>query len=120
MLGPLAKSAIAKSALEDRVFVSVITAWELGVLVSKKRLDLHRDALVWFRDALTLSGLKFVGMSADIAVESTRPPWAMHPDPADRILVATARELDATLVTADGLLLRDSGLGWFSALSART
>jgi len=58
-------------------------------------------------------------LTPEIAVSSTRLPWEMHPDPADRILVATARHLGATLVTADQALLDFSANGHFRALDAR-
>jgi PIN domain nuclease of toxin-antitoxin system len=98
--------------------VSAITPWEIGILVSKKRIDLYRDVMDWVRDALSLPGVSLVPLSAEIAVGSTRLPWEMHADPADRILVATARNLGATLVTADRALLNMAGNGHFAALDA--
>jgi PIN domain nuclease of toxin-antitoxin system len=88
------------------------------VLVRKKRIDLYRDVLVWVRDALSLPGLKLTPLEPEIAVASTRLPFEMHADPADRILVATARHLGATLVTADGALLEFAKQGHFVAMDA--
>jgi len=118
MLGPRARKAIKRAALEERVRVSAITPWEIGVLVNKGRIDLHQDALQWTQSALRLPGIKLVDLSPEIAVGSTRLPWEMHGDPADRILAATARHLGATLVTADRQLLEYARLGHFRGLSA--
>jgi PIN domain nuclease of toxin-antitoxin system len=117
-LGAGAGKALNQAAREDRVVVSAITPWEIGVLVSKKRIDLHKDALLWIRDALTLPGVQFAPLEPEIAVASTRLPFDMHADPADRILVATARHLGAVLVTADGLLLELAKKRHFAALNA--
>ena len=117
-LGEKALAAIRGACAEDRAYVSAITPWEIGVLVRKKRIDLYRDVLVWVRDALSLPGLKLTPLEPEIAVASTRLPFEMHADPADRILVATARHLGATLVTADGALLEFAKQGHFVAMDA--
>lgn len=117
-LGEKALAAIRRACAEDRAYVSAITPWEIGVLVSKKRIDLYRDVLVWIRDALSLPGIKLAPLEPEIAVDSTRLPWEAHGDPADRILAATARHLGATLVTADAALLEFAKQGNFVAMDA--
>jgi PIN domain nuclease of toxin-antitoxin system len=62
--------------------------------------------------------VRLAPLEPEIAVESTRFPFEMHADLADRILVATARYLGATLVTADGALLDLAGKGHFRAVDA--
>jgi PIN domain nuclease of toxin-antitoxin system len=118
-LGRQAREAIHSACIEEQTVVSAITPWEIGVLVSTKRVELYRDVLEWVRDALALPGVRLWPLTVEIAVGSTRLPWEMHPDPADRILVATARSLGATLVTADGVLLEFSEKGYFKTLDAR-
>jgi len=117
-LGVDAGEAIGRACAGDCACISAITPWEIGVLVRKKRIDLYRDVLVWVRDALSLPGLKLTPLEPEIAVASTRLPFEMHADPADRILVATARHLGATLVTADGALLEFAKQGHFVAMDA--
>jgi len=117
-LGRQAREAIQFACRENRALVSAITPWEIGVLVSKKRIDLFRDVLDWARSALALPGVSLTPLEPEIAVASTRLPFEMHADPADRILVATARHLGATLVTADGALLDLAKSGHFRALDA--
>jgi PIN domain nuclease of toxin-antitoxin system len=103
---------------EGRVLVSAITPWEVAMLVSKGRLTLATDVMDWVREALKIPGLTLVPLEPEIAVNSTRLPWEMHPDPADRILVATALHLGATLVTADRALLRMAKKKHFKAMDA--
>jgi PIN domain nuclease of toxin-antitoxin system len=117
-LGAETAKALNRGAREDRLAVSAITPWEIALLASKKRIDLQKDALVWIQEALAKPGMTLVALAPEIAVESTRLPFEMHPDPADRILVATARHLGATLVTADASLLRFAKKGYFRALDA--
>ncbi len=118
-LGSRAREAIHRACREDRALVSVITPWEVGVLANKKKIDLYQDVMNWVSSALSVPGFRLAPMSAEIAVASTRLPWEMHPDPADRILVATARSLNATLVTADDALLDYAAKRHFRALDAR-
>lgn len=118
-LGRAIKGILNEAARQRRISISAITPWEIALLVSKNRLELYRDVLEWMRDALAMPGVSLVPLEPEIAVESTRLPWEIHPDPADRILVATARRLGATLVTADGALLEFSVKGYFKTLDAR-
>jgi PIN domain nuclease of toxin-antitoxin system len=117
-LGKRAKESIRVAGDEGRVLVSAITPWEVAMLVSKGRLTLGADVMDWVRDALTIPGLTLVPLEPEIAVASTRLPFEMHSDPADRILVATVRHLGATLVTADAALLKTAEKGHFRALNA--
>lgn len=117
-LGKGVKESIRVAGDEGRVLVSAITPWEVALLVSKGRLTLETDVMDWVRDALAIPGVTLVGLEPEIAIASTRLPFEMHPDPADRILVATARHLGATLVTADQVLLELASKGHFRAMDA--
>jgi PIN domain nuclease of toxin-antitoxin system len=105
---------------QDRARASAIIPWEIALLVGKGLLDLGKDVLIWIRDALALPGVTLIPLLPEIAVASTRLPFEMLADPADRILVATARHLGALLVTADGALLELAKQGHFVAMDAGT
>jgi len=117
-LGIGAKELIRTATREDRILVSAITPWEIALLIAKKRLTLNRDVMDWIGDAVTRPGVTLTPLGPEIAVASTRLPFEMHADPADRILVATARHIGATLVTADRSLLDLSVQGHFQAIDA--
>lgn len=75
------------------------------MLVSKGRLALDRDVGDWVQSAAHLPGIRLEPITPEIAVASTRLPWEMHADPADRLIAATARHLGATLITMDQEML---------------
>jgi len=117
-LGAQTAEALNRAGWENRIAVSAITPWEIGLLANKGRLRLGVDVMQWIRTALAKPGVQLAPLEPEIAVESTRLPWEMHADPADRILVATARHLGATLVTADRTLLELAADGRFAAMDA--
>ena len=113
---------IEEAADQDLLFVSAITPWEIAMLVTKGRLRLNRDVADWIDAALGLPGIHLEPLSPAIAVASTRLPptrqsGQVHPDPADRILIATARNIDATLVTADERMLDYAKAGHLRCLA---
>jgi len=118
LLGAKARSVLQKAADQGTVLVSAITPWEIALLVSKNRLKFNQDLMPWLQEALVQSEATIAPLELEIAVASTRLPFEMHADPADRILVATARHLGATLVTADRALLDLAASGGFRAIDA--
>ena len=103
-------STVEQGARQGRIRVSAISVWEVAMLEAKGRIRLSKDCLAWVHDALASPGLSLVPLTPEIAVESSRLPWTFHGDPADRILVATARLLGATLLTRDtGILAYGKG-----------
>jgi PIN domain nuclease of toxin-antitoxin system len=117
-LGRRSKSILNEAARESRIAVSAITPWEIGLLVSKNRLQLGCDVMQWVWQALAKPGVRLIPLEPEIAVACSNLPFEMHADPADRILVATARHLGATLVTADERLLTLAEKRHIKALNA--
>jgi PIN domain nuclease of toxin-antitoxin system len=85
----------------DELAVSVISCWEVAKLVEHRRLDLGRNLDEWLFDALDASGIRLLPLTRRIAVEACRLPGEFHRDPADQIIVATARVHNVPLITAD-------------------
>ena len=110
-------SQIEKAASQDDLFVSAITPWEIAMLVAKSRLRFNRDVGEWLDNALSLPGVQLAPLSQAVAVASTRLPWPVHPDPADRILLASARHLNATLISADQHMLDYGAQGHIKCLA---
>jgi PIN domain nuclease of toxin-antitoxin system len=117
-LGPVARALIEHAARRDDAWVAAISAWEIAMLVAKGRLALDRDVDEWLAAVLALPGLRLAPLEATVAVASTRLPGELHGDPADRLIVATARRLAATLVTDDRLLLEYGAAGHVKAQRA--
>jgi len=98
------KRAIAASET-DVIGVSAISCWEIAKLVEYGRLDLSTPLDEWFEQALSYPGIQVLALTPEIAIESTRLPGEFHRDPADQIIVATARVYDCSLVTSDEKIL---------------
>ena len=86
---------------EDRIGVSAISCWEVAKLCEYERLALPVDLPEWFQLALQYPGVSLLDLTPEVAVESTTLPGAFHRDPADQIIVATARVHGCPLVTSD-------------------
>jgi PIN domain nuclease of toxin-antitoxin system len=100
-----AKQEILASNESQGLGISAISCWEVAKLVERGRLVLSLPVGVWVDQALAYPGIRLVPLSPRIAVTSTQLPQPFHKDPADQIIVATARELDSPLATNDGKLL---------------
>jgi len=101
-----------------RLLVSVLSVWEIAMLEAHRRVRLSMDCRAWVRRALQVPGLRLHGLSPAVAIESTRLPGAIHGDPVDRMLVATARLTGATIVTRDSRILEYAAEGHVTALAA--
>ena len=86
--------------------VSVISCWEVAKLVELDRLKLRCPAGEWIERALAYPGIRFLYLTPRIAIESTLLPRPFHRDPADQIIVATARIRGCPVLTADTRILR--------------
>lgn len=85
--------------------ISVISCWEVAKLVEYKRLVLSDPTLEWLKQALAYPGVRLLELSPEIAAESTELPGDFHKDPADQIIVATARVHGCPLLTVDRKIL---------------
>jgi PIN domain nuclease of toxin-antitoxin system len=94
----------------DVIAVSVISCWEIAKLVQLGRLALPDSPLRWFEQALSYPGLRLLPLTPEIVVESTQLPGDFHRDPADQMIVATARLNDCPLLTSDTKILRYPGV----------
>lgn len=103
-LGAAAKQSIAAAEKQQAVAVSAISFWEIALLLRKQRLTLVSSAANW-RDIALKLGVIELPLLGSIAITATA--LDLHPDPADRFIVATALAHTATLVTADEKIL-----GW--------
>jgi len=94
----------ARRAIDEaeRALVCAISVWEVAMLVAKRRIRLDRPVEQWVDIALALPGIQLAPLEPAIAVRSTKLPGEFHPDPADRIIVATALENGVPIITPDG------------------
>ena len=106
-LSTAAKKAI-KNALNSgsEILVSSISAWEIAMLVEKGRLVLSMDVESWLDEVSQIEGVRFLPVDNEIGIKSAVLPGDSHKDPADRMIVATARKLAVPLITADEKILQ--------------
>ena len=98
------------AGLADGVFVSPVSAWEIGLLARPKAggrpsVQFRPDPAGWFAALMAKPIIKPAPLTATIAIAASFLPDPFHSDPADRLLVATAREMNVTLMTRDAGIL---------------
>lgn len=100
-LSPAQQKAVGSAGPELPLLVSDISLWEVATLYSLGRIQLSLPLREWLDKAVAPPLVRRHGISPAIAAELAGLPDSFHRDPADRILVATARVLGATLLTQD-------------------
>lgn len=108
---------IESAAAEGSVFLSVISVWELGMLTAKNRLRLSLPVREWLERFLAITHFRILVLESEVALEASLLPGKPHADPADRLLIATARHHNLTLLTRDRKILDYADLGYIRALT---
>ncbi len=97
--------AIDRLRHEQGLAVSAINFWEVSMLHLRKRVSLSAPVRQWRDIVLDASGITETPLTGEIAIESVELPGEIHRDPADRMLIATARLNGWTLATRDPRIL---------------
>ena len=109
--GP-ARLAIEAAQQDGRVLVSAISFWEIAMLVERGRIALAMDLDQWLLAVQGLGGVEVLPVTAQVAIQSANLPGEFHRDPADRMIVALARGLNAPVITADQKIQRYAHVHW--------
>lgn len=88
----------------DELWVSPVSAWEASILLRRGRIRSEQEPELWLREAFSRSSFRSTGLSIEVAT-ATYGIRLPHHDPFDRLLAATAKVLDLTLVTSDRKLI---------------
>ncbi|MGV8123810.1 MAG: type II toxin-antitoxin system VapC family toxin [Candidatus Xenobiia bacterium LiM19] len=115
-LKPEIVTTIQQAASSELLRISAISLWEVAMLESKGRIHIGMECLSWLNAALAAPGISLIPLTAEIAVCSCILPGEFHGDPADRIIVATAKILGALLVTRDANIVNYGRQGYLSVL----
>ena len=107
---------VVAAGLTDGVFVSPVSAWEVGLLArprpdGRPAVVFKPDPQTWFATLLSQVIIKEAQFTTKIAIDSSFLPGSFHGDPADRLLVATARNLNIPLLTRDQKIIDYSAAG---------
>ena len=100
-----AEHLISEAAFNGRLYISPMSAWEIGIGVAKGRLSLPLAPTEFFNRFLVRMEAQLSALSPEILISASNLPGEPHKDPMDRILMASARILDMILVTRDGPIL---------------
>jgi PIN domain nuclease of toxin-antitoxin system len=101
-----------KAATDGKLNVSPISVWEIANLVRKNRVVLAMPVAKWFRQTMDIMAAAMSELTVDILANSCELPGSPPSDPADRILIATAREASMVLMTRDKQILAYSAAGY--------
>lgn len=91
---------------DDLIGISAISLWEIAKLVERKRLIFPFATDKWFEQAINYPGIGIIELTPEIAYVSTQLPGEFHRDPADQIIVATAKVYKCILVTSDEKIIQ--------------
>jgi len=116
-LGPQTRELIADALQSGGLAISAITPWEIAMLVEKGRLSFGIDVNDWLKMALDPTGIKLLPIEPVLAVDSVNLPNYPHKDPADRLIIATARHAGAKLLTADQKILDYGAAGYLDVFN---
>ena len=114
-----AEEAVIAASARRGLKISAATAWEIGAICRKPSLAvaIGRDARRWFTSAVEMTRAQLLPLDADLMLDVGTLPDLTHRDPADRMLIATARAHDLTLVTRDQAILDYAALGHVRAIA---
>lgn len=85
----------------NKLWISAISIWEAAMLCYRGRIGGDLDPRHWLDATLGLHGLSVYELTAQVACEANELPATFHRDPADRLIVATARVMGCPLLTSD-------------------
>jgi PIN domain nuclease of toxin-antitoxin system len=105
----------------DGVFVSPVSAWEIGMLAhprgTRTRSEFLPDPIQWFAEVMNQPMIREAPLTTEVAIRASQLPEPLHNDPADCLLIATARERNLPIVTRDRRILDYAALGHVQAIA---
>lgn len=116
-MGPKAQTLVNEASVAKGLFISPISAWEVAMLVEKRRLTFTPPVQTLIAALFSQPGVRLAGVTPEIAVAAGGLK-GLHGDPADRFLIATAQVLDLPLLTVDRLILDYAAAGHLQAIDA--
>lgn len=115
-IGPVEDALDEARDLGAPIYLSPISGWEIGMLAAKGRLPMPMPPRLWLEQLMASAGMQWAEMPVEVLLASSVMPGNPHGDPADRIIVATAREYGLRLVTRDRKILDYAARGHVMAL----
>lgn len=125
MNGALKQRVFAQILAEGapgKVYVSPVSAWEIGMLSRPRAgravvLEFAPDPRTWFSNLMKGPGIRPAPLTADIAIEASYLPGSIHSDPADRLIIATARSMQLSIATGDKKIIAYAAAGHVAVIA---
>jgi PIN domain nuclease of toxin-antitoxin system len=114
-----AMAKIIAAALTNSLLISTVSAWEIGMLSKPKAgrvMEFLPDPKTWFARVMARTGVRMAPLTPEIAIAAAWLPDPLHGDPADRLLIATARDLAVPMITRDAKILDYARQGHIQAV----
>jgi PIN domain nuclease of toxin-antitoxin system len=119
-LGPAIIDMLAYAGSAEGVFVSPVSAWEIGMLANPRgtrtRGEFLPDPVRWFAQVMSQPMIREAPLTVEAAIRASQLPPPLHNDPADRLLIATALERNLPIVTGDRKILDYAAAGHVQAV----
>ena len=112
------RKTIEEALAVEKLAIADITLWEIAMLIKRRRLIVTLPLQQWIQQLVESLQLQVIPMTSQIAADSVQLPEGFHADPADQLIVATARCLNATLITKDEKILSWAQSGFVRILAA--
>lgn len=120
-LPPAVTERIVAAGLTGGVFVSPVSAWEVGMLsrprTNRRAVQFLPDPKTWFARVMSRPGIREAALTPEIAIDASWLPGELHGDPADRLLIATARRLGVPIVTRDSRIVAYGKSGFLNVVA---
>ena len=118
-LGKRARLLVSEEWKAEQLGISAMSLWEIGMLIEKRRIALSVSLPSYLQRLVNVEKLKVVAVDRAIATESGQLPEGLPGEPGDRLIAATTRIMECTLLTADSMLLDYATAGHLQAIDAR-
>lgn len=114
---PKHRKIINDAAQTNDVFIAAISLWEVSMLAAKERIIIEKPVLAWMEEGLALPGIAAKPLTPEIAADSCQLPGDFHGDPADRLIIATARIHSLNLLTHDQKIINYARKKYISVIA---
>lgn len=110
---------VRQASSKKGLLVSPVSAWEIGLLASNPRIEIEFEPspAIWLASFLARTDVQLVPLTPEAAIAASFLPGHLHRDPADRLLIATARHLGVPLLTRDRAILTYAASGHLHAIA---
>ena len=112
-----AREEIQQAARVGTLFISPISAWEIGMAAKRGRVELDLPTEAWVQRVFSRPDLQTAAVAPEIAIRACFLPGEFHADPADRLIVATATEMGLKLITRDERILNYGRRGYLPVMA---